>query len=515
MHVSNKYKSATILFFIAIISISCNKPDKSAASQNGIQLTIFPDYTNISLPYNIAPINFIIEEKADNYYIEIASVNGTPIKICSKNGNIKISEKKWKHLMEQNKGDSLTIDIYTKNNEMWYKYNTIKNFIAPDAIDSYVVYRFINSANILWDKMGIYQRNIENFEVSPIMDNSISDNNCMHCHSFAANKSDNFMFHMRGKHGGTIIYTNKELKFVDTKTDFTIAAGGYPAWHPSGKYIAFSTNKVNQRFHATKEKYAFVYDKKSDIVMYDVEKNEIQEIPKLKQEKYENMPAWSPDGKYLYFLSGELFYLKDTSSYMDNKYDLQRISYDIETNTWGEIEDVLLASKIGKSVSFPRVSPDNKHVVFCLADYGYFTVFNETSDIAILDLETREFYKPDINTLGVESYPSWSSNGKWIMFNSKRADGITSRPYFSYFNDNKAHKPFILPQEDANWNIEELNNINRPEFVTSKVPLTPQKILKLIQNEPTKVSFRLENSTGIKNKPGSNIDTDTTFNFDQ
>jgi hypothetical protein len=152
--------------------------------------------------------------------------------------------------------------------------------------------------------------------------------------------------------------------------------------------------------------------------------------------------------------------------------------------------------------------------VFCLADYGYFTVYNETSDIAILDLETLTYYKPDINSDGVESYPSWSSNGKWIMFNSKRDDGLCSRPYFSYFNENKAHKPFILPQEDAMWNIEELNNINRPEFVTSKVPLTPQKILKLIQNEPTKARFKMEKTT-TKYKSESHAKTDATLNFDQ
>ncbi|MDA3893703.1 MAG: hypothetical protein PF517_18725 [Salinivirgaceae bacterium] len=502
-----------MLITLAVITTSCSSPDKTNIIETNADAQIFPDYSSITFPCNIAPPNFIIEDSADNYFVELNAKNSR-ITIKSKSNDIQIPKKSWSKLLKNNKGEDFTIDIYTESVGKWHHFNTIKNTIANEGIDSYVVYRFINAAHILWNKMGIYQRNIENFEVSPIMDNSLTNNNCMHCHSFAANNSNNFMFHMRGKLGGTIIYQNNELKFVNTKTDHTISAGGYPSWHPSAKFIAFSTNKINQRFHAVKEKYAFVFDRKSDIILYDVELNEVQAIPALSQPEFENMPTWSPDGKYLYFLSSKP-YDADSIDYQDIKYDLKRISFDADTKKWGTVENIILSDSIEKSVTFPRVSPDNKYVVFCLADYGYFNVYTESSDIAIFNLETREIIKPDINTNNVESYPSWSSNGKWIMFNSKRADGISSRPYFSYFDKGIAHKPFILPQESANWNFDELFNINRPELVSSKVPLTPQKILKLVQEMPENVGFDESSLENIQKDSTAKSKADDTFDFDQ
>lgn len=504
-----------LIYLLGLLLISCQNPNDKLAADANRNANIFPDYTEIVIPNNIAPPNFIINDTASDYFVRITAKNGSEININSKNGNIQIPIKKWKKLLAGNANSDYTMDIYTFTNNSWIHFNTITNHIAGEPIDNYLVYRFINSANILWRSMGIYQRNIENFEVSPIMDNSLTDNNCMHCHSFSANNADNFMLHMRGNPGGTVIYTNNELKFVDTKTEHTISPGGYPSWHPNGKLIAFSTNKISQRFHATKEKYAFVFDSESDIILYNVEKNEVEAIPELSKSDFENMPTWSPDGKYLYFLTTP-HHIPDTINYENIKYSLKRIGYDVDANTWGDIENIILADSIDKSVAFPRVSPDNRYIVFCLAEYGYFTVYNETSDIALLDLETREIKRLDINSNFVESYPSWSSNGKWILFNSKRDDEISSRPYFSYFDKGMAHKPFILPQKDAMWNFEELKNINRPEFVKSKVMLNPQQILKLVEQSPVPVSF---NKESIKNQKKNNstkkVDTNNSFNFDQ
>jgi hypothetical protein len=505
----------TSCLILCITISACNKPNiNNTFSENRVP-EIYPDYTQITLPYNIAPINFIIQESASHYYVEIKSKNGKSIVISTNDASIKIPVSKWAELLKNNKDEVLSLNIFLKKERKWYAYLPIENKISDAAIDPFLMYRFINPANVIWNQMGIYQRNLENFEVSPIMDNSLTDKNCMHCHMVAANNPDNFMLHMRGKPGGTVIYSNKKLKFVNTKTDETLSAGVYPSWHPNGKYIAMSTNKISQKFHAAKEKYAFVYDQTSDIVLYDVEQDLIQNIPALCTNDFENLPSWSPKGNYLYFIYAKN-HNPDTSKYQNIRYGLRRIAFDVQTKTWGKIETLIDVEKNEKSVSFPRVSPDNNYVLFSYADYGYFTVYNETSDIALLNLETGEISLPNINSNHVESYPSWSSNGKWILFNSKRDDDLTSRPYFSYFNQGQATKPFMLPQKDAQWNIDEINNINRPELVKGKIPLNPQMLLKLVQNEAKPVTFDMQSKLQIEKTDTSDLEERShTFDFNQ
>ena len=107
----------------------------------------------------------------------------------------------------------------------------------------------------------------------------------------------------------------------------------------------------------------------------------------------------------------------------------------------------------------------------------------------MLNLETKNIDTLGINSKFVESYPSWSSNNSWILFNSKRDDGITSRPYFAYFKDGKVYKPFVMPQKNPNWNIEEINNINRPELSMGKIELNPKEIQKRIKTKPVKATM--------------------------
>jgi Tol biopolymer transport system component len=489
-------KRIHIILMVFLGLWSCTNPNVEKAQPISKQASIYPDYSDIVIPYNIAPLNFKINEPGSEFFVRIINSKLKSLTIRSNSGLIQIPVKKWKKFLAENKGSDYKMEIYVKNGK-WLAYQPIKNSIANESIDHYLMYRFINPANLLWKSMGIYQRNLENFDVDAIMDNSLSDHNCMHCHSVAANDPKYFMLHMRAAHGGTIVKTDKALNFVNTKTEQTISPGGYPSWHPSGKYIAFSTNKIHQKFHSLKEKYAFVYDDVSDIEMYNVEKNEIQAIPKLSTPDFENIPIWAPDGKYLYFVSAP-FHKPDSVNYSEIKYGLKRIPYDLETNRWGDIEVLISPDSLHKSVSFPRISNDNKYVLLVVADYGYFPIYNETSNIGLFDLATRKLDTLGINTKYVESYPSWSSNNNWVMFNSKRDDGITSRPYFAYFKDGKVYKPFVLPQENPNWNIEEINNINRPEFSIGKIELTPKEILKLIKTNPTQATFDKSSMIGVK-----------------
>ena len=469
-------------------TISCRQelPQFTELNKN---VVLNPDYTSISIPRNIAPLNFSINETADQYMVRFHNSNGIDFIIRSKDGNIEIPQKKWNKLLSATATTEFFLDVFVKKSQQWEKYNTITNYVTQDSIDKYLVYRLIEPGFETWNKMGIYQRNLENFKETPVMLNSFSDDNCMNCHTFCNNSSNTMMFHMRGKHGGTIFYRNKNLSKINLKTENTISSGVYPAWHPSGNYIAYSVNNIVQSFHAIPGKKIEVYDTLSNIIVYDVNKNIITSCRDLSDpDRLETFPTWSPDGRYLYFCCAKI---QPMDKYNQIRYDLLRIAFDSENCSFGTLDTIWSASDQKKSISFPRISPDGRYLLFCMSDYGNFTIWHTESDLYLLDLTMSKISKPDINSSNSESFHTWSSTGRWIVFSSRRGDGLYTRPYFSYFDSSgRAHKPFLLPQRNPGYYFNFLKSYNLPELVTTRVELNPRKLTKVTSSLPDNAIYK-------------------------
>jgi len=490
------YKSITHVFLGIIILIlfglqNCTNLTPTDYTEIDRLPDIEPDYTGVVIPPNIAPLNFKINEEGTEFYIDIYTntKDSDSIRINSKNNIVVIPIKKWKRLLSVHRGKELYIDIYIKEqNNRWNKFRTIENKIAKEEIDSHVAYRLINVGYELWSRMGIYQRNVENFNESAIFTNRPTEQNCMNCHSFCNNNPETMMFHMRGNYGGTMLVENGNVNKVNTGTKYTMSAGVYPAWHPDGNHIAFSVNQIVQSFHAQKDKSIYVWDKASDLVVYDIQKNTITTSPKVSTKRTENLPNWSPDGKYLYFCSGHEWLNKDKPN--ASKYDLMRISYDVETNQWGDVESIITAKETGKSISFPRVSPDGKNLLFCMSDYGYFSIHFPSSDLYMLDMRTKQYRKLDINSDHSESFHSWSSNSRWFVFASKRKDSLCSRLYFSYVDSlGNVYKSFLMPQKDPTFYDTYIMNYNIPELIDGPVTVSHWNLKQVAHKTPMDAKF--------------------------
>ena len=165
--------------------------------------------------------------------------------------------------------------------------------------------------------------------------------------------------------------------------------------------------------------------------------------------------------------------------YRNVKYNLQKVSFQPETGEIGnQIDTLYNARKEGRSIKFPRVSPDGKYLLYTISDYGNFSIWHKDSDLRLLHLDTLETDSlTTINSSDVESYHSWSSNGHWIVFSSRRLDGLFTRPFIAHIDAaGKVSKPFLLPQQSPDYYGNSLFSFNIPEF--SKTPIRmPQKEL--------------------------------------
>ncbi|MCD7975902.1 MAG: hypothetical protein LUG51_01625, partial [Tannerellaceae bacterium] len=235
---------------------------------------IYPDYAEISIPPNIAPLNFRFKGEAEKVYLKIQGSKEGEME-CFGKDRILFNEKKWKRLLVANKGGELLFSLFTKQEGEWIGWKSFSVQVENSPIDSYLVYRLIEPGYEKWHVVGIYQRCLETFKETPIVRNDMTGYGCINCHSFCNGDPEQFLFHVRAANDGTYIVRSGEIEKLRTKTEQTISNLVYPYWHPSGKYVVASVNDTRQFFHAIKEKKMEVFDMESDVVVYDVENKAI------------------------------------------------------------------------------------------------------------------------------------------------------------------------------------------------------------------------------------------------
>ena len=474
----------TISYFLLAIFASvwtaCSHSASEPQSANSINLLpdIFPDYVDVTIPSEIAPLRFKLRHAPEEAIVSISC--GEEKIVCEASGEkgFLIDEKQWNEMLEASVGKELEVKVYEKKEGNWQMYLPFHWSVSTDPIDPYLVYRLLEPGYEIWNEMGIFQRRLADYKETAVISNHLTNNNCINCHSFPNQEPSQMVLHMRGKGGGTYLFQSGDITKLNGKVSEKIPSLVYPSWHPSGDYIAFSTNQTRQAFHFNDKNRIEVMDYASDVFVYDVKKNEVLNFPQLFSEMaFETFPHFSPDGKTLYFCSAEA--QKMPENYENIKYSLCSISFDPATRTFGNQVDTLYNGKENdKSVSFPRVSPDGKFLVFTLSDYGNFSIWHQEADLYLANLLDGTIVPlEEANSDNVESYHSWSSNSRWLVFSSRRIDGLYTHPYLIHIDEEgKTGKPFILPQKNVSFYSTYMQSFNIPEFVKGPVEYPSHEI---------------------------------------
>ncbi len=507
-----------------IFSISCSGPQlPEQFSEANVLPKIYPDYTDVTVPVNIAPLCFELLNEADE---AVARFSAGDAELLVEGRKVRPDIDEWRRLTAQASGGSISVEVFAGHDGQWLRFKPFAIHVSPDSIDPWLSYRLISPSYVSYEELTINQRCLENFDEAVIADNMLcsteSGGQCINCHSFQNYNPQRMQLHARQTHGGTLIAYDGQLEKMPASLPRTPV---YPAWHPTERLIAYSTNSTVQAFHTVDVDKIEVYDSQSALLLYDIDRQQMSVVEDLPDEM-ETFPAWAPDGRSLYYCSAHFEYEADsidleevTLRAEELKYNIYRRSFDPVSRQFGERElvfcaDSLPASATGKaaegkeggSATLPRISPDGRWLMFTMGRYGTFHIWHRDADLWMMELDSlratpterdsslfwpkatdgqlRVRNMDELNSLNAESYHSWSSNGRWVVFSSRRHDGVFTRPFFAHIDeDGRGSKPFELPTADPDLHLQLLKSYNVPELMRGPVSLTPHQIAAKLKEE--------------------------------
>lgn len=478
-------KKIYVFMMAAMMLASCTERPENVTRVDKVP-AIFPDYSGVTIPDGIAPMDFNVT--GDDYDCVDVTVKGSKGgEVHSSGDYAKFDLDEWHSLTRQNKGGTLTFTVCVEKDGKWTQYKDFTMTVSPYAIGDWgLTYRRIAPGYEVYGHMGIYQRDLSTFDETPIFDNLAAPGACVNCHTPNRTNPDQYTFHVRGEHGATVVHRDGKEELLKAKNDSIHGSMVYPYWHPSGKYCAYSTNNTHQSFHSVRSERIEVFDQSSDVFVYEPSTHQlILDSLLMTKDHYETYPAFSPDGRTLYFCSSTAEPIP--SGYKDIKYNICKIAFNPDNGTFGtRVDTIFNARKMGKSATHPRPSYDGRYLMFTMSDYGCFPIWHKEADNWLLDLRTGKAQPMTAaNSDNTDSWHNWSTNSHWFVFTSRRGDGLYTRLYLASVDDKgNVSKPFLLPQENPlEYYDDLLYSYNTPDFTTKPVKLDEREMGRQIGSD--------------------------------
>ena len=451
---------------------SCASTPEQVSKVNQLP-DIYPDYIGVTIPGDIAPLNFnLADEDIDCMDVAARGSKGGELHTNGDWADFDIAD--WQALTQQNQGGKITLTVCVEKDGQWTQYNDFDIYVSKDNIDEWgLTYRRIKPGYEVGGDIGIYQRNLSNFDETAILAETVVPGRCFNCHTANRTNPNRITLQMRGEGGGTMIQKDGKQAWVETKTDSTKAAGSYSYWHPQGDYVAMAVNSVHQSFFTGTGQRIEVYHKFSNVEVLDTRTNELILSPLLQTEDLEIFPAFSHDGKWLYYSTSKP--CKVPAEYEKVKCSICRIGFDAEKGQFGlQVDTLLNGPATDKSYVLARPSYDGRWLMYCVSSRGNFPVSQDDADLWLMDLKTGKTRAlTEVNSQQCEAYHNWSDNSRWFVFSSKREDGMYTKLYLACIDEQgRASKPFLLPQRNPRKYYQELMDAyNVPDFTKTKVEL--------------------------------------------
>jgi tetratricopeptide (TPR) repeat protein len=498
------FKTPSILLLAAVCLLlvwNCSRNDSTdeqaevPLDQLG-KLTIEYPLDGAMFPLEIAPSAFIWKDesgKANSWFVKIGQAGATPII------ETLVTEQKWKpdsetwmEIKTAALGKPVSIAVFgTVSGAAAVSGAKVSIQASSDPVGAPIFFREVplpfDYANQYPEKIRYRLGYVSELPESKVLLDNLPL--CGNCHSFSRDGSVFGMDVDYANDKGSYVLTELEKQTDLTpdkiitwsdykKEDKELTFGLLSRVSPDGRHVV-STVKDRSIFVGLPENLAYsqlFFPIKGIIVSYDRQTETFKSLKGADDPDYvQSNPSWSPDGKTLFYARSQAYHLKNAegftgaiipreaaAEFLENnkkfKYDIYKVPFN--EGEGGEPIPLKGASNNGKSNFFPKVTPDGKWVVFTQAES--FMLLQPDSRLYIVPAGGGEAREMNCNTSAMNSWHSFSPNGRWMVFSSK-ARGPYTQLWLSHLDENGNDTPPVLLEhlmtEERAANIPEFLNV--------------------------------------------------------
>ncbi len=241
---------------------------------------------------------------------------------------------------------------------------------------------------------------------------------------------------------------------------------------PDGRYVVSTVRDLIIRALLPDDAYSQLFFATEGILaIYDRSTGTIRALPGADDPRFvQTNPVWTADGEYIVFARSEAYQpplarrggsAGNAHEFLEGgkkfRYDLYRIPFN--AGAGGRAIALEGASHNGMSNFFPAFSRNGRWLVFCKADS--FMMLQKDARLFIMPAEGGVARPMAANIDGMNSWHSWSSNSRWLVFAAK-PEGAYTRLLLTHIDERGRSSPPVLL--DGYTGDDRAANL--PEFVS-------------------------------------------------